>query len=188
MTLLDQLATPQGKSKTLTGNKLLVSTKNYIYQPVQAGISLNRTDDDTHPLPGVNSIDLVRTYLREIGRIPLLSQEQEILYGKQVQEMMPLLQAKQALASILRREPTLRQWALHLQLHEVHLTEVVRHGQRAKQKMIEANLRLVVSIAKKYQRWGLELLDLIQEGTLGLERAVEKFDPTNPHFSQNLEK
>ncbi|PPS43193.1 RNA polymerase sigma factor, RpoD/SigA family [Chroococcidiopsis sp. TS-821] len=122
--------------------------------------------------------DMVRTYLREIGRVPLLTREQEIIYGKQVQQMMSVLDAKEALAKKLRREPTVQEWASHVKMSEAELQDTVRRGQRAKQKMIEANLRLVVAIAKKYQKRNMEFLDLIQEGTMGLERGVEKFDPT----------
>ena len=122
--------------------------------------------------------DMVRTYLREIGRVPLLTREQEIVFGKQVQQMMHLMEAKDALTKKLRREPTQKEWAEQVGLSETELADIVRRGQRAKQKMIEANLRLVVAIAKKYQKRNLEFLDLIQEGTLGLERGVEKFDPT----------
>ncbi|GET37798.1 MULTISPECIES: RNA polymerase sigma factor, RpoD/SigA family [Microseira] len=122
--------------------------------------------------------DMVRTYLREIGRVPLLTREQEIVFGKQVQQMMHLMEAKDALTKKLRRKPTEKEWAEQVGLSETELADIVRRGQRAKQKMIEANLRLVVAIAKKYQKRNLEFLDLIQEGTLGLERGVEKFDPT----------
>jgi RNA polymerase nonessential primary-like sigma factor len=121
--------------------------------------------------------DMVRTYLHEIGRVPLLTHEQEIVYGKQVQQMMALLESKEALTQELNREPTDVEWAERTKLSEADLHQAVRQGQRAKQKMIEANLRLVVAIAKKYQKRNLEFLDLIQEGTLGLERGVEKFDP-----------
>lgn len=121
--------------------------------------------------------DMVRTYLHEIGRVPLLTHEQEIVYGKQVQQMMALLDAKEKLAEDLTREPTRDEWLELIALDDLALDKILREGRRAKQKMIEANLRLVVAIAKKYQKRNLEFLDLIQEGTLGLERGVEKFDP-----------
>ncbi|QIZ69732.1 RNA polymerase sigma factor, RpoD/SigA family [Oxynema aestuarii] len=124
-----------------------------------------------------DSTDSIRSYLHEIGRVPLLSHEQEIVYGKQVQQMMGLLEAKQELEKTLDREPTETEWAAHVSKDLEELRQLLKVGRRAKQKMIEANLRLVVAIAKKYQKRNLEFLDLIQEGTLGLERGVEKFDP-----------
>ncbi|AFY78773.1 MAG: RNA polymerase sigma factor, RpoD/SigA family [Hydrococcus sp. C42_A2020_068] len=126
----------------------------------------------------VFSADMVRTYLHEIGRVPLLTHEQEIVYGKQVQRMMTLLEKKEELASKLGHEPSLTEWANYVQLGEDELNRAIAQGNRAKRKMIEANLRLVVAIAKKYQKRNMEFLDLIQEGSLGLERGVEKFDPT----------
>ena len=121
--------------------------------------------------------DMVRTYLREIGRVPLLSREEEIVYGKQVQQMMVILEAKEALRKEIDHEPSLAEWAARVNQSETELNHLMVQGRRAKQKMIEANLRLVVAIAKKYQKRNMEFLDLIQEGTLGLERGVEKFDP-----------
>lgn len=120
----------------------------------------------------------ISTYLREIGRVPLLTREQEIVYGKQVQQMMLLLEAKKTLAKKLRREPTEQEWASDVHKCEVQLKQALHQGQRAKHKMVTANLRLVVAIAKKYHERGLEFLDLIQEGNVGLQRGVEKFDPT----------
>lgn len=101
--------------------------------------------------------DSIGTYLQEIGKIPLLSREEEVKLGTQIQEMVALA-ARENLTAAEQK--------------------TMRRGQRAKQKMVQANLRLVVSIAKKYQRRGLSLLDLIQEGSLGLMRGVEKFDPS----------
>lgn len=124
-----------------------------------------------------SSTDTVRTYLHEIGRVPLLTREEEIVFGKQVQQMMKLIEAKQALAKEWQRELTPQEWAAEMELTEAELSRSLQIGRRAKQKMIEANLRLVVAIAKKYQKRNMEFLDLIQEGTLGLERGVEKFDP-----------
>jgi RNA polymerase nonessential primary-like sigma factor len=122
--------------------------------------------------------DMVRTYLHEIGRVPLLSHEQELCYGKQVQQMMLLKGTEESLEQTLNRPPTKTEWAQAATISEAELDRVLRQGRQAKQKMIEANLRLVVAIAKKYQKRNLEFLDLIQEGSLGLERGVEKFDPS----------
>ena len=121
--------------------------------------SLQRASEGTRR----RSSDPVTWYLATIGREPLLTPAEEIELGNQVQTMMRLLEEE---AGEIAREFT------------DHENKLIRIGKRAKQRMMKANLRLVVSVAKKYQGKGLELLDLIQEGSLGLERAVEKFDPT----------
>ena len=105
------------------------------------------------------SSDPITWYLATIGREPLLTPAEEIELGNQVQTMMRLTEEGDREFSDLEKK-------------------LMRIGKRSKQRMMKANLRLVVSVAKKYQGKGLELLDLIQEGSLGLERAVEKFDPT----------
>ena len=115
--------------------------------------------------------DNVRAYLRDIGRIPLLEHEEEILLGRKVQRLMTLLEMKQ--------EMSLDNAGL-AEAMDVPLKEVkkeLREGEKAKEKMVTANLRLVVSVAKKYTKRNMELLDIIQEGTIGLVRGVEKFDP-----------
>jgi len=125
------------------------------------------------------STDLVRSYLRDIGRVPLLSHEQEITLGRQVQELVALEELEQELE--IRAggsKPDHEQLAQAAQLTPQQLKKRLRSGQRAKERMVAANLRLVVSVAKKYTKRNMELLDLIQEGTIGLVRGVEKFDPT----------
>ena len=104
------------------------------------------------PKKAKNSADMVRSYLREIGRVPLLSHEEEILFGKQVQEFMRLQDKRTELEVQLERDATFAEWAEAVKLSEKQLRRSVNIGERAKRKMIEANLRLVVAIAKKYQK------------------------------------
>jgi len=102
--------------------------------------------------------DSIGHYLSSIGRVPLLTPAEEIELAHHVQNMKKLLQIPEA-------ERTQRN------LYQIKI------GKRSRDRMMAANLRLVVSVAKKFQNQGLELLDLVQEGAIGLERAVDKFDP-----------
>jgi RNA polymerase nonessential primary-like sigma factor len=122
--------------------------------------------------------DTVRQYLIEIGRYPLLTHEQEISYGNQVQRMLQLQAQRQRLAEARGRSVSDTELATDVGIELQQLQAALRSGERAKRRLVEANLRLVVSVAKKYQKLNMELLDLLQEGGIGLQRAAEKFDPT----------
>ncbi|MBW3042856.1 RpoD/SigA family RNA polymerase sigma factor [Prochlorococcus marinus] len=126
----------------------------------------------------LSDIDLVRSYLRDIGRVPLLSHEQEITLGRQVQDLMILESIESQLQSDLGEKPDIDLFAEKAGISVNQLRKKLKSGRRAKERMVAANLRLVVSVAKKYTKRNMELLDLIQEGTIGLVRGVEKFDPT----------
>ena len=185
-------------------------------------LDLDSADPDTIARRGSRTTtDLVRLYLQEIGRVPLLERDEEVSEAQKVQrhisilekraeaaeagdavlqEFVKLVDVYDRLVTQLSHRPSLKRWSMALGMEIPLLKEKIavgkqawakvvdcdikeldriqKSGIRAKEHMIKANLRLVVSVAKKYQNRGLELLDLIQEGTLGLERAVEKFDPT----------
>src|SRR5580704_797482 len=121
----------------------------------------------THSESG-GSFDPVRMYLKEIGKVPLLTAEQEVTLAKRIEAG---LLATQTLGAEAATEPL-------ADSRRAGLQAVQRDGELARRQLTEANLRLVVSIAKRYVGRGMALLDLIQEGNLGLIRAVEKFDYT----------
>ena len=133
--------------------------------PVGDDDELEPSEQREVPASWVASADPVRTYLKEIGRVPLLTAEQEVDLAKRIEAG---LFAGEKLASGVAMSSQLRR--------ELELVEC--DGRAAKRGLIEANLRLVVSIAKRYTGRGMLFLDLIQEGNLGLIRAVEKFDYT----------
>ena len=179
-----------------------------------------RRTGETRERRSRSTTDLLRLYLQDIGRVDLLTNEEEVTLARLVQQRETLLHQQKDLAEhdpaiselhrleeLQRREanqhshwPTRQElasaagislqelqnrleagysaWAQQASLEPKTLRTALREGRRAKDHMIQANLRLVVAVAKKYQQRGMELLDLVQEGTLGLERAVEKFDPT----------
>jgi RNA polymerase nonessential primary-like sigma factor len=126
-----------------------------------------------------SSCDALTQHLRAIGRIPLLTHEEEITLGRAVQKAQQLLEIEEELT--LRAGgvvPSKESWAAEAGLTPLELKRRLRQGLRAKNRMVAANLRLVVTIARKYASLQLELEDVIQEGNLGLIKAVEKFDPT----------
>ncbi|WP_421122015.1 RNA polymerase sigma factor RpoD [Aquihabitans daechungensis] len=120
---------------------------------------------------GSGSADPVRVYLKEIGRVPLLTGMEEVTLAKRIEA------GGQAAVRLAELEAAGRIEELDVAARR-RLERTSRDGERAKSDLIQANLRLVVSIAKRYVGRGMHLLDLIQEGNLGLMRAVEKFDYT----------
>ena len=120
--------------------------------------------------------DSIRLYLQEIGRIRLLRADEEIELARKIADLLDLERIRESLSQQLERSPQNSEWANAVNMPLTAFLQRLHLGRRAKDKMVQSNLRLVVSIAKKYMNRGLSFQDLIQEGSLGLIRAAEKFD------------
>ncbi|BCX08348.1 RNA polymerase sigma factor, RpoD/SigA family [Fischerella thermalis CCMEE 5268] len=121
--------------------------------------------------------DAVGAFFKEMARYPLLKPDEEVELARRVRFLEEVNEIQAALRQELGHQPTKANIAAHLQITEKQLENRLYQGRVAKRKMIRSNLRLVVSIAKRYLNRGVPFLDLIQEGAMGLNRATEKFDP-----------
>ena len=165
-------ATRAASTRASTGRR----TASRSRRGVRARVETEAADDDEHAPVAVatrvthtegGSFDPVRMYLKEIGKVPLLTAEQEVTLAKRIEAGLHATWKLEVDGG--HRSPTNQRASLQA---------VQRDGELARRQLTEANLRLVVSIAKRYVGRGMALLDLIQEGNLGLIRAVEKFDYT----------
>ncbi len=123
------------------------------------------------------SDDAVGAFFKEMARYPLLKPDEEVELAYRVCFLIEIEELQKRLQSELNRKPTRVELAGTIGLSEHQLEQRLYQGRVAKRKMIRSNLRLVVSIAKRYLNRGVQFLDLIQEGAMGLNRATEKFDP-----------
>ncbi|MEY4352036.1 MAG: polymerase sigma factor RpoD [Cyanobacteriota bacterium] len=125
---------------------------------------------------GVYTEDSIRVYLQEIGRIRLLRPDEEIELARKIADLLQLEELATQFEADHGHLPDTKEWAALVEMPTIKFRRRLMLGRRAKEKMVQSNLRLVVSIAKKYMNRGLSFQDLIQEGSLGLIRAAEKFD------------
>jgi RNA polymerase primary sigma factor len=137
---------------------------NKEFEPSKAAEEEMRIEQDAFDLSGISSDDSVGLYLKEMARVPLLSLEEEVQLARK------LCNAQDAQEDLQRNGHNLDE--------QDRLEQIIEDGRLAREHLIKANTRLVVSIAKKYMGRGVPFLDLIQEGNLGLMKAVEKFDYT----------
>ncbi|ACK71524.1 RNA polymerase, sigma 70 subunit, RpoD subfamily [Gloeothece citriformis PCC 7424] len=170
-------------SPTHTVHAVTMTSEDKAQAVAQVELELANLNDETgNPYPAgyskTNSDDTVGAFFKEMARYPLLKPEEEIELAYTVKFLMESEEKRQQLQIDLQRPPTKLEWAQAMGLqNERQLENRLYRGRSAKRKMIRSNLRLVVSIAKRYLNRGVPFLDLIQEGAIGLNRAAEKFDP-----------
>lgn len=129
------------------------------------------------PQDKIKTEDTVGKFFKEMARYPLLNPDEEIELAKQVKFVADVEDKRQELTETFGKLPTQQELASAFSLELKQFNQQLAQGKRAKRHMIRSNLRLVVSIAKRYLNRGVPFLDLIQEGAIGLNRATEKFDP-----------
>lgn len=126
---------------------------------------------------GGGGSDALQFYLRTVAKVDLLKPHEEIVLGRQIQKGVSYENTRDHLQLMRGYEPTEEEWAVALGMDREELVKELNRASKAKMAMLAANLRLVVSVAKRYRFQKLSFQDLIQEGTFGLVKAAEKFDP-----------
>jgi RNA polymerase primary sigma factor len=164
--LLDNVATQEVEPDLQTVEIEFASEKTEVDYSSSSSYRMSQIDDN------------VGAFFKEMARYPLLKPEEELELAYCIKFMVEIEEVRQQLQAQLQRKPTKAELAQAMGLdNERQLENRLYRGRVAKRKMIRSNLRLVVSIAKRYLNRGVPFLDLIQEGAIGLNRATEKFDP-----------
>ncbi|MBR8828764.1 MAG: RNA polymerase sigma factor, RpoD/SigA family [Gomphosphaeria aponina SAG 52.96 = DSM 107014] len=163
-------------AKERDSNSLISEADLKLVEVAFSELANNHGEKGSSPKGNLN--DTVGAFFKEMARYPLLKAEEEIELANCVKLMLEIEKKASELLLDLQRPPTKSELATEMGLtSEKELENYLHRGRAAKSRMIRSNLRLVVSIAKRYLNRGVPFLDLIQEGSIGLNRATEKFDP-----------
>eukprot|EP00184_Porphyridium_aerugineum_P006797 CAMPEP_0184706542 /NCGR_PEP_ID=MMETSP0313-20130426/36809_1 /TAXON_ID=2792 /ORGANISM="Porphyridium aerugineum, Strain SAG 1380-2" /LENGTH=522 /DNA_ID=CAMNT_0027168095 /DNA_START=625 /DNA_END=2193 /DNA_ORIENTATION=- len=157
-----------GQGRTLLPSSLSVSSSS---SSASSSVSASSSKGSS-----VSNRGFLSTYLKEIASVDMLTEEELEMCAMYIRRLLKWEELRTSLKSTLQREPTVSEWAREAALPEQEFVREVNKARRHKDRLVAANLRLVVSIAKRYGNLGVNMLDLIQEGSLGLIRGAEKFD------------
>ncbi|KAL3678791.1 hypothetical protein R1sor_021747 [Riccia sorocarpa] len=165
----------EARKRRLTDTQLPSPMEDFLLHAPRKSDSLSKADK----IKKADSVqDYLSTYLREISKVDRLTSEEEIMLSKKIRMGTVLKEEKQKFERALGHEITKDQWAAHMSMAVGDLDAKLHEAELARDRMVMANLRLVVSVVKQYTCDGLEISDLIQEGSIGLLKGVEKFDHT----------